>query len=110
MIAIHESGLFVYDGVRVFLNKLPSGVKGYSIANSEGEIVINQPATSRYKFWPNGNMLVVNLDNGQQRKFQLNSSRTFNEVSPAYIVNEADLEGEDVLLYHLGLLDKKYPK
>ncbi|MBR4111343.1 MAG: hypothetical protein IKK43_06655 [Clostridia bacterium] len=110
MIAIHESGLFAYDGVRVILNKLPNGVRGYSIANSEGDIIINQPASSRYKFWPNGNMLVVNLDNGQQRKFQLNSNKAFTEVSPAYIVNEADLEGEDVLLYHLGLLDKKYSK
>lgn len=110
MITIHESGLFVYDGVRVLLNRLPSGVKGYSIANSEGEIIIDQIATSRYKFWPNGNMLVVNLDNGQQRIFQLNSNKTFTEVRPAYIVNEAELEGEDVLLYHLGLLDKKYPK
>ena len=110
MIAFHESGLFAYDGVRVLLNRLPGGVKGFSIANRNGEIIIEQPLPSKYKFWPNGNMLVVDLENGGQRKFQLNSKKVFVEIRPAYTVCEDDLEGEDVLLYHLGLLDKKYQK
>lgn len=108
---IHASGLFVYDGIRVMLNKLPIGVKGYSIANSDGEIIIEQPAVTRYKFWPNGNILVVNLENGQQRRFQLTSQKIFVEICPSYIspnVKESDLDGEDVLLYHLGLLGNKY--
>lgn len=110
MTAMHESGLFIHEGARVFLNKMPIGVRGYSIANKNGEIIYEQSLYSKYKFQPNDHMLVVNLDDGSKRIFRLNAQFIFEEVTCSYIVNEADLEGEDVLLYHLGLLDKKYPK
>ena len=108
MFKFHGSGLFVHIGPRVLLNRLPSGVKSFSIANGAGEIIVEQPATSRYKFFPNGNILVVNLENGRRRMFQLTSKKEFIEVYPYFDVNESDLEGEDVLLYHLGLLGQKY--
>lgn len=107
---MHESGLFIFSGNQVILNRLPNGVKSYSIANSDGEIIINQPAYSIYNFYANGNILVVHLDDGSRRMFRLNSRGYFEEVFFIHFINEADLEGEDVLLYHLGLLDMKYQK
>ncbi len=104
----HDSGLFVYSGNRVLLNKLPKGVKGYSIANSSGEIIAYEPMKSKYAFYPEGNVLVVNLVDGSRRMFHLNSRGMFEEIAFISNYTENDLEGEDVLLYHLGLLDKKY--
>lgn len=108
---LHDSGLFIYNGNRVILNRLPKDVKSYSIANSDGEIIISQPANSKYNFYVDGNILVVNLNNGTKRMFRLNSKGCFEEIAFIHqFVKESDLEGEDVLLYHLGLLDKKYSK
>ena len=108
---MHDSGLFIYNGNRVILNRLPNGVKGYSIANSNGEIIISQPTNSKYNFYADGNILVVHLTNGERRMFRLNYKGCFEEIAfLQHIVDESELEGEDVLLYHLGLLDKKYSK
>lgn len=106
---MHDSGLFIYNGNRVILNRLPNGVKGYSIANRDGEIIISQPANSKYNFYTDGNILVVHLTSGERRMFRLNYKGYFEEIAFLHhLIDENDLEGEDVLLYHLGLLDKKY--
>ena len=107
---LHKSGLFFYNGNRVILNKLPEGVKSYSIANRNGRILLEQPVYSRYKFLPKGNILVVYLVDDSYKMFQMTSNGCYEEVPASRFMNENNLEGEDVLLYHLGLIDAKYEK
>lgn len=108
MVITHSSGLFSYYGTKVIFTVQPISVKSYSLLRSNGDVLMNKPTCEEYNFTPYAQVLVVELQNGNHRMFRLNSKDMFEEVTFLYTSNESDLEGEDVLLYHLGLLDLKY--